>query len=603
MKRWMWLCITAIVAGCTAYAQPESATITLEVDAREMAKYILHIREQVPAGSEAMTLRFAKWIPGEHGPSGPIEDVAGLRITANGNPVRWRRDPEDLYAFTVDTPPDAGMLEVSFDFLLAGERRKYPERITTTPHLAFILWHEAVLYPAGAEAADIMIAPSLRIPTDWRWASSLQARRDEDGYITFETVPLETLVDSPVLTGRFMRAYDLAPQSDVGCTLHVASDVDSCLRVHPERLAAYQRLVEEARMLFGAPPFDRYELLVSLSDLPTQLSKEHRKSSECLFSLNEMFDSPTRNPAGAFAIAHEYVHAWNGKYRIPTGMLARDFSATMHFDLLWIYEGLTTYLGWVLMARSGLLSPAQFKRYMLRQAYDLSQRSGRTWRSLEDVSIAAPLGFAAREDWADWRRPLDFYYGAALLWFEVDAIIRERTANARSLDDFCQSFFRCTKGEDTQLPYTMIDVVACLDSTCEWDWNALFKKRVYDVDATLPQDGFERGGWSLVLSPAHPVPESAITLSAANDGAIPAALLRMPDKPDYFSSIAAPRTIPARSAAMPGSSRVAEPRTYILFRCTGYESQRENAQRAARTAHARLSILCAGCTCRHPMDQ
>src|SRR5215468_565866 len=106
-----------IWAASSAFAAP----ITLRVDATEVPRKIYHAELNIPATPGPMTLFYPKWIPGDHAPSGPINDLAGLSISANGQPLFWKRDSIELFAFHVDVPQGASSIHVKLDFLSAAE--------------------------------------------------------------------------------------------------------------------------------------------------------------------------------------------------------------------------------------------------------------------------------------------------------------------------------------------------------------------------------------------------------------------------------------------------------------------------------------------------
>jgi predicted metalloprotease with PDZ domain len=201
----------------------------------------------------------------------------------------------------------------------------------------------------------------------------------------------------------------------------------------------------------------------------------------------------------AYLLPHEYVHSWNGKYRRPADMITRDFQGAQRTRLLWVYEGLTEYLGVVLAARSGLWTPAQTRDHLAAITDGQQNRRGRTWRPLEDTAVAAPFLYDARPDWASRRRGVDFYDEGTLLWLDVDTLIRELTQGRRSLDDFCRRFHGGESGPPTVKPYTFDDVVADLNAVAPYDWKGLLQRRVGVPVDGAPLDGVKRGGWKLAF--------------------------------------------------------------------------------------------------------
>src|SRR2546430_3143702 len=108
--------------------------------------------------------------------------------------------------------------------------------------------------------------------------------------------------------------------------------------------------------------------------------------------------------------------------------------------LLWVYEGLTNYLGDVLAARSGIWTAEQYRQTLAIQAADLDNTPGRNWRPLSDTATAAQLLYDSRADGSSYRRSVDYYPEGSLIWLEADTLIRRESRGQRSLDPFIQSF-------------------------------------------------------------------------------------------------------------------------------------------------------------------
>jgi predicted metalloprotease with PDZ domain len=167
-------------------------------------------------------------------------------------------------------------------------------------------------------------------------------------------------------------------------------------------------------------------------------------------------------------------------------------------DLLWVYEGLTEYLGDVLTARSGLWTPEEYREALAMTAAALDHRAGRTWRSLEDTARSVQILRLAGPEWQSWRRGLDYYPEGELIWLEVDTLIRQQTAGRKSLDDFCRAFYGGQSGPPKVVPYTFEDLVSALNQVTPYDWAGLLRERTSALNARAPLGGIEHGGWRLV---------------------------------------------------------------------------------------------------------
>jgi len=479
--------------------QTAAPPIELHVDASEAPRKIFHVRMAIPAPPGPLTLVYPKWIPGEHGPTGPIVNLAGLRIEANGRELPWRRDPRDMFAFHVEVPAGASGLDVTFDYLAPMA----PGGFSTNPsaRLAVIDWHLFLLYPKGSDIHQTRVRPTLRLPPGWRWGGALPGRAVRPDEVAFEPVPLALLIDTPIVIGAHYRRIELAGDSD-GLPPHVmdiVADSEWALDIPESRLSAYRRLVREAHALFGAMHYPRYHFLVSLSDHISPFGLEHHQTSNNQVPERFFVDDDVHRRL-ADLLPHEFVHSWCGKTRRPHGLVTADYQQEMLTDLLWVYEGLTQYYGIVLAVRSGLLSMEDGRQLLAAYADGLNHQTGRRWRPLQDTATAAQILYAAPPEWANWRRGVDFYPEGALLWLEADVLIRRLTEGRRSLDDFARDFFGAGVGSGGRIfvqPYTVEELYAALQKIAPYDWRGFFTARLAEKRPQAPMEGLTEGGWEL----------------------------------------------------------------------------------------------------------
>src|SRR5205085_11440251 len=138
----------------------------------EAAKNIFRVRETMPAPSAGkFALFYPKWIPGEHAPTGTINDMVNLFISADGKPLEWQRDDVEMFAFYVDVPAGAKQLDVWFDCVSQAET-------IATPNLARVKWNRLILYPRGLKSDDIQVTASMKIPDDWKYATALPVEKE-----------------------------------------------------------------------------------------------------------------------------------------------------------------------------------------------------------------------------------------------------------------------------------------------------------------------------------------------------------------------------------------------------------------------------------------
>ncbi len=475
------------------------APISIAVDATETPRKILHARLSIPASPGPLTLMYPKWIPGEHGPTGPITDLAGLKVSAAGNTIPWRRDDVEMYAFHIDVPAATNAIDVSLDFLLPATVAGFSSAASATARLAVINWNQVLLYPQGWGSDQLTYVASLRLPEGWKYGTALPVVEEKGGTITFKPVSLTTLVDSPVIAGSRFRSIKLTEGTGPSFEIDMVSDNAEALMMSTDDIAHYKQLVAEAEALFGAHHYQHYHFLYTLSDYTAHFGLEHHESSDDRVAERTLLD-PSLRKYNAGLLPHEFVHSWNGKYRRPAGLATPSYEQPMKGELLWVYEGLTEYLGDILTPRCGLRSAEEYRDNLARIAAYLDRYPGRTWRPLIDTTVAAQLLYNASSGWAAWRRGVDFYDEGELLWLETDVIIRQKTNGARSLDDFCKRFH----GGQNTLPmvktYTFDDVVNTLNDVAPYDWRGFLTAHLNSTDAHAPMGGITSAGWKLVFT-------------------------------------------------------------------------------------------------------
>ena len=487
--------IATLVALLLFAVSAFGAPITLRVDATEAPRKIYHAELNIPATPGPLTLFYPKWIPGEHAPTGPITDLSGLRFSAGGQTLVWKRDSVELFAFHITVPQGASSVDVNLDFLSTPDAGGFSSAASSTSELAILSWNQMVLYPRGKASDDVEVAAELRLPQDWKFGTALPVARTSGNSVQFKPVSLTTLVDSPVLAGRHFRRIELSSGATPAHYLDIAADSDEALNAPAALVEKYKKLVREAGALFGARHYREYHFLLALSDQIAHFGLEHHESSDDQ-AREDYLTNSTSNLVGATLLPHEFVHSWNGKYRRPDGLATRDYEEPMKGDLLWVYEGLTEYLGWVLAARSGLASPQSSREFLALNAANLDNRAGREWRSLADTAVAAQLLYEARTDWESTRRGVDFYEEGLLIWLEADTIIRKQTQGRKSLDDFCRVFHGAPGGPPQVKPYTFESVTEALNGIAAYDWKGFFDARLNRTGTDrAPLGGVEGGGY------------------------------------------------------------------------------------------------------------
>ena len=474
--------------------------IRLHVDLTDAPRNIYHAKISVPAAPGKMTLVFPKWIPGNHRPSGPIAALTGIRMEGGGVALAWQRDDIDMYAFHV-TVPDKGasVLDIALD-AITSEDSAGGGGPAASANVLDLNWNAVVLYPQGVDSDAVQIEPSVTLPAGWKFGTALTPTRSSGNQVDFAPVSLTTLVDSPLIAGAHYRRIELTPASEAPAHfMDLVAESETDLAMTAEDLAAYRKLVAETGALFGARHYRQYHFLYTLSGEVGEHGLEHHESNDSVAAERTLLDPDIRY-LYASLLPHEFAHSWNGKYRRPAGLATRNYQEPMVGDLLWVYEGLTDYLGNLLAERSGLMSAEQYRESLAATAASLDHRSGRTWRPLEDTARSVQILRLMGPEWSNWRRSLDYYPEGELIWLEVDSIIRRQTEGKRSLDDFCRRFHGGQSGPPAVFPYTFDDLVHALNDVAPYEWAKLLRERVASTTSHAPLGGIQGDGWKLVYN-------------------------------------------------------------------------------------------------------
>jgi predicted metalloprotease with PDZ domain len=477
-----------------------SQTIKLDLDLTDAPRKVLHAHLTIPVQPGPLTLVYPAWIPGEHSPSGPIDNFAGLVFTANGQNIPWQRDGVDMFAFRLTVPPGVTSLEASVDFLATAAPSGFSAGASTSPNLAVVSWNEVALYPAGTPAGEVKFATSVKVPAGWKLGTALTNSGVEGNTSQFEAVSLETLVDSPVLAGRFFKEIPLAPEISPKHFLDVAGDGPEDVNLSPDEITEYSNLVKETGALYKSRHYNHYNFLFTLSDSVAHFGLEHHQSSDDRVDARNFLDDDLKLINGSL-LPHEFTHSWNGKYRPPAGLATPNFQQPMKGELLWVYEGLTEYFGDVLSARSGIWSAEQYRESLAITAAEMDHRPGRTWRDLQDTATAAQTLYSTSNEWDNWRRSVDYYPEGELVWLDVDTTMRKLSGGRRSLNDFAARFLG--KGGNTPpevVPYEFLDIVGNLSALAPYDWQGFLDKRLKSKSPRAPLDGIINGGYKLEYS-------------------------------------------------------------------------------------------------------
>ena len=498
----------AVSSPVFAHAEPVLAegaypgTMTLHVDATDLAHRVLKVKQQIPTAPGPLRLYFPQWLPGGHGPGGPIHEMAGLSFTANGQVLPWRRDPLDMYSFLLEVP--AGVTSVTAEFQQLTPVGSAPGRVVMTPEIVGLQFIRAALYPAGYRADQIPVTASVSLPQGWGFATALETEEHDANIagaapVRFKTTDFDTLVDSPLLAGKYYKRIDITPAgSSRPVRIEAVADDAKELEIKPEVLAAHKKMIEQAYKLFRSQHYAHYDFLLSISSKYAGIGLEHHQSTEV--GVRPGFLTDPKKMAGTDVMPHELGHSWNGKFRRGADIATPHFNTPMQDSLLWVYEGQNQYWGNVLSARSGMRTPEQSLDGLALVAAGYDNQPGRTWRSLLDTTNQPIIADREAQAYGSWQRGEDYYSEGQLIWLDADTLIRQKTGGKKSLDDFAAAFFGVEDGRVKVLTYTFDDVVKALNAVMPYDWATFLDERVNRPTTKAPLDGLARGGYKLVYT-------------------------------------------------------------------------------------------------------
>ena len=484
----------------TPIDHPFRGTIQLAVDADDTDHGIFRVTESIPVQPPGDTvLLYPEWETTSHSATASAVELAGLHIAAQGPDLAWSRDPFNIHAFHVAVPPGVHTLQLHFEYLprTGGEIR---------PEMIDVQWQRMLLYPAGWYARNIPVAASLHLAKSMHTFTALNLSSTDKSnggsgvLLTFAPETLDRLIDAPVYAGLYVNQVNLSLTSKTPVHLDVLSDVEQDLSFDPKVLTQLRALVVQTEKIFGAPPFSHYEAILSLSDeLSPGGGLEHLEEGENNMPAHFLADY-AHQLSNRDRIAHEYVHAWNGRYRQPLGLWSPAFNQPTDPSTLWVYEGQTEFWGRVLAARSGMRSYQETLDRLAVDAALVANRPGREWKNLADSTLDAVYMPGHSPVWRDFQRREDYYPEGVILWLDVDARLRELSGGKVGLDQFAKRFFAVHNHPATTSTYTYEDVCATLNSLAASDWKSFLQHHLLTHDTVDVMAGLARSGWKLTYA-------------------------------------------------------------------------------------------------------
>lgn len=485
--------VIVFVVTC-AFAQ--KAPIQITADLTEAPRKLYHAEVDIPVTAGSLTLTTPKWIPGHHTPTGAVSDITGVVFTANGKTIPWRRDDIELYDYHLTVPAGVTSIHAHLDCVVPN----------VTNYQAVLEWEKLLLYPAHVPVRDIPVQASVNVPAGWGIGTSLTPISPYDpqhpagGVVHYAATTVEMLEDSPVMTGVYFHEYALAPDVTPKHFIDIFGEAPEDVEIRPTVLEHWSRLIRESLAMFGAPHYHSYHFLLGLKGAAGGGGLEHHESSDNSLPERSLMTDEAEMGSNSL-LPHEFAHSWNGKYRRPAGLATPDYTTPMKGELLWVYEGLTDYLGDVLGARCGSISPEHYREEIALDAANMDTTMGRLWRSTGDTAISVSASRFGPAPWGNWRRGTDYYPEGNLLWLDVDTTIRKLTSNSKNIRDFMAVYLN--KGGDgtpTVVPYDFNEIVSDLNAVVKYDWATFLNERVNNVNPHVDTEGIEQGGYKLVYT-------------------------------------------------------------------------------------------------------
>lgn len=498
LRSFCLLTVLAVSSYVTCSPLSAQTPISIEMDARELPRKLLTAELSIPIKSskkpQDIALWYPKWVPGSHGPGGPIENVAGLTFSdQDNNPLKWSRSPGEVFRVIVKTTPQTTAIRANIRYITnQPSTNSYGHDTFGSRMVGVISPNTVLLYPETADADKALITTTLKLPKDWKAATAIPQSAHDEATSTYkyDAVSLRNFVDSPIMCGLHYRRYDFElsdEQTKVSPhSLHVFSESPTAVDLHESIVEPLKKMIVQTAKLTGSQPFDRFDILLAATDLLPANGLEHSRSTLNVLSPRDLSSMGSLKGWSRLLIPHEYLHTWCGKYRQPAEMATHNFQTPQGTDLLWVYEGLTQYLGEVIEARSGFMNQNEFRDRVGVELRNAAHQQNRQWRPLVDTAAASHILRAGSDAWPKLRGSQDYYMEGMLFWLEADAIIRSKTNNKKSLDDFCHKFFAASEPTATlqyspPKPYTRKEIVTTLNEIVKYDWDGLIKRRVENV--------------------------------------------------------------------------------------------------------------------------
>src|SRR5271170_3807277 len=408
--RTLFPAITILVCAL-GWARTSGATITYEVSISHPEQHLFHVTITVPDVAGEVTVQIPAWnalyqirdfsshilqVEAFAGSArAPIEkvDKQTWRITGQGTiTIRYATYWDDLGPFATQLNGEHAFINPAMILFYVQDRR--------------------------AEAVSVVLND---VPPDWACESASPWAISQFGQarvITITSPSYDLLADGPIEVGKFQE-FDLP---EVSPRVTVVVHGDGWRKKHVEE--ELKRICEYEIKLMGGAPFEHYVFILHIGKGAGGGGMEHANSTAIGIPTDEYLSG---------VAAHEFFHLWNVKRIRPATLEPVDFTKEQYTRALWFAEGVTSTYGAYTLVRSGIWNKERFYEDLGGQISELESRPANHWQSAEQSSLDAWLEKYSLYNGPDYS--VSYYTKGQVIGDLLDILIRDRTDNAKSLDD------------------------------------------------------------------------------------------------------------------------------------------------------------------------
>ncbi len=403
--------------------------ITFHVDATDGPSRRLSVKIEIdgPFTENILELRFPRWVPGSYFIREPIQHMSELSAKLDDKEIEIQRI--DVDGARISGVSKASKVVITYR-LLAAEMTCRANHLDSS-HAHIMPPYTWMMPTRGIDKSRLDGRHRVRLhkPDDWHTATQLTGT-EGDWYADGRDEFLDAIMESNPIP---MISFEVK-----GTNQHLKLWDSGGLPI-PEKglnrfIDAMKLVIEEHFALFGVPEWKDYWTVLHLTE-SGRGGLEHLRSQTSMMprkSLHEGNEEQWRDLVSLFS--HEFLHQWNVKQLRPKNFLDYELQKEVHSDLLWWFEGLTSWLGDILCLRSGAWSEEDWRKDWTRKMKRHTDRNGMEFESLQESSHDA---------WIHLYRPnsysrevqISYYLEGEMAIFCLDAELRKRSKGEYGMDD------------------------------------------------------------------------------------------------------------------------------------------------------------------------